>query len=430
MAHLLIIENWVEGTGRLLPKNIHELGHSYTFVTRNKSHYLDSDTQKIHPVLAYADNVLTTETNDIDKLTEFLQGQHQLLHFDGVSTICDYYVDTVAQVAKALELPQAFSSNVVKERRKHLVREALRDFGLANPKYAVCHDWPQTAQAAQDIGYPLILKPSDLASSAFVQLIKNEQQLKTAFEQLAQFTHNFRDQAREPLWLLEEFMSGDEVSVEAVTYQGKTTVIGITDKSLVGYPYFIEDGHMFPAKLDTKIENQVREFVCQTLEAVGHDHGISHSEVKLTKDGPRLVEINPRPGGNYIAELIELVTGINFLEMHINLALNREPDLSGLIHAKGSAAVKFIVPQIDPKQQGTLTAIHGQNQLEQNPHLTRWHLNEVTQQTLFSPIDNACYLGHVISRDENGFAARDYAEQAIDALKIEIVTEPSKQEQE
>lgn len=416
MAHLLIIENWVEGTGRLLPKAINRLGHSYTFVTRNKSHYLDSESQKIHPVLAYADNVLTTETNDIEQLIEFLQGQHQLLQFDGVSTICDYYVDTVAEVAKALELPQAFSSNVVKERRKHLVREALQGCGLANPKYAVCHDWIETEQAAEVIGYPLVLKPSDLASSAFVQLVHDQTELKTAFDQLGQFSVNFREQAREPLWLLEEFMTGDEISVEAVTYQGKTTVIGITDKSLVGHPYFIEDGHMFPAKLDNQTQEQVSEFVCQVLEAVGHDHGISHTEVKLTKGGPRLVEINPRPGGNYIAELIELVTGIDFLEMHINLALNREPDLSGLAGAKGSAAVKFIVPQ----RQGTLKAIRGQAQLEQNPNLSRWHLNDVTQQTLATPIDNACYLGYVISRDEDGLAAREHAEKAIGELDIEI----------
>lgn len=416
MAHLLIIENWVEGTGRMFPKAIVDLGHSYTFVTRNKSHYIDDKTQKIHPIFAYADNILTFETNDTEALSEFLKAQHALFQFDGISTICDYYVQTVAEVAQALELPQAFSSNVGKERRKHLVRQALMDAGLANPKYATCETWDETLQAGELLGYPLVLKPSDLASSAFVKLVEDEAQLRSAFDDLAGFTRNFRDQPRDPAVLLEEFMDGDEVSVEAVTFQGKTTILGITDKSLTGFPYFIEDGHMFPADLDPTLTEAVSQYVYQALEAVGHDHGISHTEVKLTKDGPLLVEINPRPGGNYIAELIHNVTGIDFLETHINLALNREPDLSGAEQAKGSAAIKFLVPT----EQGTLTAIKGQEDLTANPNLLRWKLADVVNQTITGPIDNACYLGHVIARDKQGLNARKYAEEAVAGLALQI----------
>lgn len=413
MAHLLIIENWVEGTGRLFPKAIRQLGHRYTFVTRNKSHYLDSKNQQIHPILEYADNVLTTETNDEAALSEFLQGQHQLLKFDGVSTVCDYYVDIVAEVAKKLALPQAFSSNVAKERHKHVVRQALQDAGLPNPKFAVTTDWPQTVAAANRIGYPLVLKPSDLASSAFVKLVSDEQQLKAGFDDLAAFTHNFREQPRAPLWLLEEFMQGDEVSVEAVTFQGKTTIVGITDKSLTGSPYFIEDGHMFPAALAPDLATEITEYVSHVLEAAGHDHGISHTEVKLTADGPLLIEINPRPGGNYIAELIEQVTGIDFLRTHIDLALNRVPDLAGLKNSKGSAAVKFLVP----KDTGKLMAIAGEETLAADDHILRWHLSPAKQQQISSPIDNACYLGYVISRDPNGSSARAFAEQAVNQLE-------------
>lgn len=415
MAHLLIIENWVEGTGRLFPKAIKDLGHSYTFVTRNKSHYLDSKNHTNHPIFENADNILTVETNDVKLLIEFLLAQQPLLKFEGVSTVCDYYVDTVAQVAQALNLPQAFSSNVVSERKKHLVRQALEKSGLANPKFAVAANWPDTLAAANSIGYPLVLKPSDLASSAFVKLVRDEEALKSAFADLASFTHNFREQAREPIWLLEEYMEGEEVSVEAVTFQGKTTIIGITDKSLTGFPYFIEDGHMFPAHLESKLSEEITQFVCKALKAVGHDHGISHTEVKLTTKGPRLVEINPRPGGNYIAELIQHVTGIDFLEVHINLALNKQPVLND-IHHKGSAAVKFLVPT----KTGLLNNIKGQELLASNESLLRWNLTKAIQQEISTPIDNACYLGFVISQDKEGSHARKFAEQAIKSLELEF----------
>ena len=61
MAHLLMIESWVGGTGRIFPQAINRAGHRYTFVTRNRGHYLDEHTQQIHPVLKHADNVLTAK---------------------------------------------------------------------------------------------------------------------------------------------------------------------------------------------------------------------------------------------------------------------------------------------------------------------------------------------------------------------------------
>lgn len=409
MAHLLMIESWVGGTGRIFPPAIGRLGHRYTFVTRNRGHYLDARSREIHPVIEHAEHVLTTETNDVPALIEFLRAQHAILKFDGVVTICDYYIDTVAQVAQALGLPQAFSANVVMERRKDQVREAIGRAGLPNPKFAVTQSWEQTRGEAQRIGYPLIVKPTDLASSAFVRLIHDEDELRQSFDALEQFPRNFRDQARVPLLLLEEYMVGEEVSVEACTYRGRTTVIGITDKSVTGFPYFIEDGHMFPAKLDPAQASAIEALVCGALEAVGHDHGISHTEVKLTADGPRIVEINPRPGGNYIAELIQRVTGIDLLDAQIELALGREPDLVRKPTGVTSAAIKFLVPP----RGGYVATVDGVASLDVDPAVQRWSLSPIAGSEVAAPIDNACYLGHVVAVDASGLQARVYAERAL-----------------
>lgn len=414
MAHLLMIESWVGGTGRIFPPAIARLGHRYTFVTRNRGHYQDPRSREIHPVIEHADHMLSFDTNDVPALIEFLRAQHAVLKFDGVVTICDYYIGTVAEVAQALRLPQAFSANVLMERRKDQVREAIGRAGLPNPKFAITHGWENTRVEAARIGYPLIAKPTDLASSAFVRLIHDEEELCAAFDALEQFPRNFREQERVPLLLLEEYMRGEEVSVEACTYRGRTTVIGITDKSLTGFPYFIEDGHMFPARLDPDLAAQVEALVRGALDAVGHDHGISHTEVKLTADGPRIVEINPRPGGNYIAELIQRVTGIDLLDAQIELALGREPDLQRRDTGVRSAAIKFLVPP----RAGRVTALHGAERLDADPDIQRWSLSPVAGTEVATPIDNACYLGHVIATDRDGLGARDRAERALSQLVL------------
>lgn len=414
MAHLLMIESWVGGTGRIFPPAIGRLGHRYTFVTRNRGHYLDPRSHEIHPVIEHAEHVLSAETNDVPALIEFLRAQHAILKFDGVVTICDYYIDTVAQVAQALGLPQAFSANVVMERRKDQVREAIERAGLANPRFAVTAGWEQTRREAARIGYPLIVKPTDLASSAFVRLIHDEEELCQSFDALEQFPRNFREQERVPLLLLEEYMRGEEVSVEACTYRGQTRIIGITDKSVTGFPFFIEDGHMFPARLDPDQASAIEALVRGALEAVGHDHGISHTEVKLTADGPRIVEINPRPGGNYIAELIQRVTGIDLLDAQIELALGREPDLARRPTGVSSAAIKFLVPP----RAGRVAAVEGVESLDADPRVQRWSLSPIAGNEVSAPIDNACYLGHVVAVDADGLEARAHAERALQRVVL------------
>ncbi|NUO77545.1 MAG: ATP-grasp domain-containing protein [Lysobacter sp.] len=414
MAHLLMIESWVGGTGRIFPPAIGRLGHRYTFVTRNRDHYRDPRTREIHPAIEHADHVLSCDTNDVSALIEFLRAQHAILKFDGVVTICDYYIDTVAQVAQALALPQAFSANVVMERRKDRVREAIARAGLPNPKYAVTADWEQARAEARRIGYPLILKPTDLASSAFVRLVHDEVELCHAFDALEQFPRNFREQPRVPLVLLEEYLQGEEISVEACTFDGETTVIGITDKSLTGFPYFIEDGHMFPARLDAAQAEAAIALVRGALAAVGHDHGISHTEVRLTADGPRVIEINPRPGGNYIVELIQRVTGIDLLDAQIELALGRRPNLAPRDTGVRSAAIKFLVPP----RGGRVESVVGADSLDADPHLARWSLAAIAGSEVAAPIDNACYLGHVIAVDRQGQDARRYAERALERVHL------------
>ena len=80
--------------------------------------------------------------------------------------------------------------------------------------------------------------------------------------------------------MIEEYICGEEVSVETVSNNGEITVVGITDKSVTGSPYFIENGHMFPAKLDEDVKEEIGDYVRNVLLATGYDHGIAHTEIK------------------------------------------------------------------------------------------------------------------------------------------------------
>ena len=410
-----MIESWVGGTARLLPSAIKKLGHEYTFVTRNPGHYGAADGRD-HPVVAGAEKTIVTETNDIESLCDVLEEAHQHNAFDAALTICDYYIETVTQAANRLQVSHPFPKNPEVSRRKDQVRKALGRHGIANPAYRIVDSGEAAILAGSDIGYPLVVKPTDLASSAFVRMIHNEDELNEACKAIMEFETNFRGQKRNTACLIEEYMSGEEISVEAITIEGNTAIIGITDKSISGAPFFIEDGHMFPAQLDKKVESEALQLATAALGAIGFDNGISHTEIKLTEHGPRIVEINPRPAGNYISELIEHVTGNGLVDAFVRLAVGEKPPIELGQDGSGSAAIKFLMPD----REGVIEKIAGVKFLETNAYITRWKMDAKVGEKVSAPIDNACYIGHLVAVDKGGGNARMVAEKAAESLKIEI----------
>lgn len=410
MAHLLMIESWVGASGNLLPPLLHSMGHTYTFVTRKPAHYQTPLSTERHAVFRYAQNVIETETNDLEQLLAAVGGER----FDGVITVCDYYIETVCAVAKALGLPCPFPTAVGEVRQKHRMRQRIDQAGLPNVRYHLAQTWEQVRQAAMDLGYPLVIKPVDLASSAFVQRVDDEDALHRAFAALEEFPLNFRDQPREPIVLLEEFLEGEEVSVESISCQGETTIVGITDKSVTGAPYFIENGHMFPADLTQDQRQTVTEYVRQVLAAVGYDHGIGHTEVKLTRNGPRIVEINPRTPGNYIVELIHRVTGLDLLRAFVQLSLGQKPDFETKETGITSAAILFCVPD----RGGKLLGLTGEAKVQTLPHIVRCKFEDCAGKEIDRPIDNACYLAHLVAEDPQGMRARAYAQEAMAEVTV------------
>lgn len=125
--------------------------------------------------------------------------------------------------------------------------------------------------------------------------------------------------------LVEDFIEGDEVSVESLSYKGCHLVVQITDKISTGAPHFVELAHSQPSRLPDQIKQRIRSIVPRLLTAVGFETGPSHTELKVTKDGEiALVEINPRGGGDEISStLVGLSTDFDYIKGMIDVALGR-----------------------------------------------------------------------------------------------------------
>ncbi|MFD1829316.1 ATP-grasp domain-containing protein [Streptomyces desertarenae] len=412
MGHLLMIESWVGSMSRLLPRAIGESGHRFTFLTRNLHHYLRSARPPgPHPLLA-AENVLTVETNDLPALLDRAERLHGVLRFDGVVSSCDYYLPAAARVAERLGLPGPAPRSVETACRKDATRQALEEAGVPGPRYAVCRDWPEVARAAADIGFPLVVKPTDLCAGMYVRRVADERQLAEAYKAMGDFPVNARGQRRASAVLLEELLTGPEVSVETVSYDGTCHVVGVTDKSVGGAPAFIETGHMFPAALDPDAVREAANTAVAALRALGLDQVVAHTEIKLTAGGPRIVEVNPRPAGNRITELVRHVTGVDLPAAAVDIALGRHPGLTPRDTGVRSAAIAFLLPDRD----GELAGFDGAEAAQSAPEVRELDL-VAPGRTVRAATSNNDYLGHVMVTSAEAGAARARAETVLAGLR-------------
>lgn len=131
----------------------------------------------------------------------------------------------------------------------------------------------------------VIVKPADNSGSRGVDLLKNNdaESLKNAFEYSKSFSRTGES-------VVEEYIEGSEVSVETMSIDGECHVIQITDKITTGVPYFVEMGHSQPSMLSEKIKGEIAEVAKAANKALGISNGPSHTEIKVTKDGPKIVE--------------------------------------------------------------------------------------------------------------------------------------------
>lgn len=410
MAHIVVLESWLEGHGRVLPGLLRAENHSWTFVTRRPEHYVVAGVT--HPILAQAARVEVVETNSVDATLPVVRRIVAEEPASGVFTVCDYYIPQVHQLGKLLGLPSTYSPGAVVTRDKARTRRLLDAAGLPNPRYLLTADLAAATELARDVGFPLVCKPVDLASSALVRRVDDEAELAEAFATIAATTVNFRGQARGPAVLVEECLDGPELSVEAVTEGGRTTVLGVTDKVLAGAPYFIEVGHQFPADLTETDRRQTVDFVVGCLAAVGFSEGVSHTEVRLTADGPRLLEINPRPGGNYIVDLVRMVTGVDLLRLQLAqcLGVAYRPGQSGLVASAGSAMVI-------PDRAGTVVGFDGVSSAASAPGVVDVEMFVEPPAVVDEPVDNACYLGMVLATDPAGLGAGMRARHAAQLIR-------------
>lgn len=229
------------------------------------------------------------------------------------------------------------------EMRRILERKAPH----LNPAFAPGDDPEAVARLFTGRGR-VVAKPVDGFGSTAVALLDH--------------VHDLPPERRTAATLLEQFAEGLEFSVEMLSSDGRHVLVAIAEKGTTHG--FVEVSHtMPPPSLGAHRQRLVERSVGELLDALGVTDGPSHTEVKVDGDKVIVIETHNRLGGDGIADLVELTTGIDWRRAALGW-----PTGAGLRRdtaAAAAAATVFLTAA-----PGRVTAVGPQ------PHLTHGSIAE------------------------------------------------------
>jgi S-sulfo-L-cysteine synthase (3-phospho-L-serine-dependent) len=326
----------------------------------------------------------------------------------GITTTSEFYVTPVADLAARHGLPGNPPDAVRVSRDKAAVRRALAT--ADSPRFAEVDAPDEIAGALAYVGLPCVVKPVDDSGSNLVQVCATEAEARAQVSRVLARQVNVRDQPVAGRALVEQYLTGPEVSVEMFGWAGSTTCVGITAKQLTGFPHCVEHRHLYPADLGEAEATRVAGLARDVLAATGLGYGPSHIEARLTPAGPALVELNPRLAGGMIPELVRLVDGIDLLEQQLRTCLGEEPRLRA--SRAGCAGIQFLTAP----RTGRLTEVAGTGAAARVPGVVEVRITARPGDPVAPPDNAYSRLGFVIARgDDHAQVAR-----ALDAASGRI----------
>jgi biotin carboxylase len=263
-------------------------------------------------------------------------------HINGVIHPCsEVAMNSMGMINEKLHLPGLDRETVVKATNKHCMRKAFSDYGAPSPKSFGSVTLEEAKDESKKLKSDIIIKPSRNSGSRGVT------KLGKGYSQ-SQFDKAFKrayDESRDKSVVIEDFIEGPEFSVEIIIWQRQIHVLTVTDKKTTGSPYFVELGHNQPSLFNSNDIHAIKSAAIKGVKALGLDNCAVHAEVKLAEDGPYIMEIGARLGGDFIStELTHLSTGIDMVAAAINVALGEEPDLTPK-HSPQGVAIRYFTPK-------------------------------------------------------------------------------------
>lgn len=401
----------VEGsrTGLLYIQAAQRLGlHSIT---------LSADPAQYDYIAREEAEAIRVDTADLDALTDECSRLRATYGIAGITCANESVYATVGKLCRYFDLPGPDPTSIERCCNKFVQRELLREAVVPVPSYRLATDAKDVTRSAGEIGFPVVLKPAVGVGSSGVRLCRDIDEVAEHTTYLLGGKHMWRSS---PRILVEEFAQGPYYCADIMGNE----VIGIYAGEFGPPPHFVFRELTLPAPLTDDENERIVDISQNSLRALGLGWGPTNIELRWTKRGPVVIEVNPRMAGLPNPQMIQLAYGVDLITEHIKLVIGEEWDLRRR-HSQ-IAAARILVPDRD----GTLEWIDGDSRATAVPGVAEVEFYIGPKTRIVRKGDHRDWIGHVIAASPIRARTEAVLQQAVDLIDWSITPFPTAGDQE
>jgi biotin carboxylase len=330
---------------------------------------------------------------------------------DAVVAVDDQGTLAAARACERLGLRSNPPGAVAAARDKLAMRALLSTAEVPQPAFAplLASAGPsEQARLAEIVGLPCVLKPTSLSASQGVIRADTTAEVLAAVTRVRAIAAGAGAAPGEPI-LIEGFVPGPEVAVEAMLTDGELSVLAIFDKPdpLEG-PYFEETIYVTPSRLEETDLCAVKAATKAAASALGLSEGPVHAELRVQAGRAFVIEVAARSIGGLCSRTLSFGTGKTLEHLILANALGRG---AGSLEMAGAAGVLMLPIGTG----GTLIEVTGQKETLAIAGIAGLELTIAPGRPLVPLPEGNRYLGFV-------FARSDTPEQVEAALRAAMAT--------
>ena len=325
-----------------------------------------------------------------------------------------------ATLSEALSLPHNRVSAISAARNKALLRKRLLSAQLPTPRFQIFSTDQAAGKIAEELAYPLVLKPTFLSGSQGVIRANKRKDFVAAFERIKGIFEDPEVIAKKGSIpqeiLVEEYIPGKELALEGLLQGGKLTCLALFDKCdpLEG-PFFEETIYVTPSRLSRPVQEKIIDCIQKGSEALGLEEGPIHAELRIKGDALSIIEIAARSIGGRCSKALQFSTGATLEEIILRHALGLPMPPSFAQEEKAVGVMMIPIPG-----RGILKSIKGLEAAEKVSGIKSIEITAHLDQALIPLPEGRRYLGFIFSNGETPEAVEASLRKAHQKLKFKL----------
>lgn len=238
---------------------------------------------------------------------------------DGAIICCsDTGLQAVGRCNDQLGLAGITEEAATTSANKLLMKENLLAAGVRTAKFLKVCEETELGKVEKGIGYPMIVKATDLQGSRGINIVKSPDRLQAAFRDTMSLT-------KKDYCIIEQYIEGKEYGAQAFVYKGEVLFVLPHGDETIMCKTAVPIGHYMPYEISDDLYEDTVAQVTNAIKALGINNCAVNVDL-IEKDGKAyIIELTGRVGANCLPELTSNYFGINYYEMILATCLGESP---------------------------------------------------------------------------------------------------------